>query len=299
MISPPGPANFTGDTKAREAGVRRVLYLVLALNIVVLSAKNVLAYRTGALAVLGAALESGLDVLGSMMGLLIVTVATRAPDEDHPYGHGKFETLGTLGIVGFLSISCFELLRESFVAMVSDQSPHRAGLLDVAVLVATLFVNAFVAWYERREGQRLSSGFLIADAAHTRGDFLVTALAILSLILAKIGLGRYDGLLGVAVAGVIGWSGFQILRQSVPVLVDARALEASALSDVVRQVPRVVEVRSVRSRATSTGKVFADVTITVDGTLSVEDAHELADQVEQAIETAYGATEVTVHVEPA
>ena len=296
MISPDQRSD--AEVGGRHGVLRRVLLTVLALNMLVLVAKNVVAVRTGAVAVLGAALESGLDVLGSMMGILLVTVATQAPDDDHPYGHGKFETLGTLGIVGFLSISCFELLRESILAIIRDEAPSASSPLDIGVLVFTLLVNAFVVWYERREGRRLASAFLVADAAHTRGDFLVTALAILSLVLSDFGLGRIDGALGIAVALVIGWSGIQILRQSVPVLVDARALEASALSAVVRQVPHVREVRSVRSRATATGQVFADVTIAVDGSLSVEHAHELADQVEQAIERAYGSTEVTVHVEP-
>ena len=298
MSPPPQAAETVAASATRHRAVRKVLLVVLALNVLVLVAKNVVAVRTGALAVLGAALESGLDVLGSLMGMLIVTVATRAPDDDHPYGHGKFETLGTLGIVGFLSISCFELLREGVVALMRDEAPRAHTAIDVAVLVFTLFINALVAWYERREGRRLSSAFLVADAAHTRGDFLVTALAILSLILSHLGLGRVDGALGIAVALIIAWSGYQILRQSVPVLVDARALEASELAAVVRQVARVADVRSVRSRSTAGGQLFADVTIAVDGSLTVEAAHDLADEVERAIERAYGPAEVTVHVEP-
>ena len=111
-------------------------------------------------------------------------------------------------------------------------------------------------------------------------------------------MGRIDGALGIAVALVIGWSGVQILRQSVPVLVDARAVETSELAAVVKGVPLVAEVRSARSRSTASGQLFADVTIAVDGSLSVERAHELADAVETAIEAAFGPAEVTVHVEP-
>jgi cation diffusion facilitator family transporter len=282
----------------RTAAVRRVLLIVLALNIVVLVTKNVIAIRTGALAVLGATFESGLDVLGSLMGMMLVTVATQAPDDDHPYGHAKFETLGTLGIVGFLSITCFELLRQGMTALVLGSTPKRVSTVDLAALGLTLFVNAFVAWYERTKGRTLASAFLVADAAHTRGDLLVTALAILSLALAGVGLGRVDGALGIVVALVIGWSGIQILRKSVPVLVDARAVETAELSAVIKQVPLVAEVRSARSRSTASGQVFADVTIAVDGSLSVEEAHKLADAVERAVEAAFGATEVTVHVEP-
>ena len=86
--------------------------------------KVVVGARTGALTVLGAALESGLDMLNNVIGIMLVGVAGRAPDEDHPYGHDKFETLGAIGIVGFLSISCFELLREGITALVASTRPH-------------------------------------------------------------------------------------------------------------------------------------------------------------------------------
>src|ERR1043166_892353 len=123
-----------GEDRRKTQAVRRVLIVVLALNGLVLVVKNGVAIRTGALAVLGAALESGLDVLGSLMGILLVTVARRAPDEDRPYGHAKFETLGTLGIVGFLSISCFELLRESIMAFARGEAPHHIDVLDIGVM---------------------------------------------------------------------------------------------------------------------------------------------------------------------
>src|SRR3954469_19433117 len=150
--------------RGTATAVRRVLIVVLVLNTVVLVTKNVVAVRTGALAVLGAALESGLDVLGSLMGILLVAVATQAPDEDHPYGHAKFETLGTLGIVGFLSISCFELLREGISALINGPKPHAITRTDIAFIASTLIVNVHVVWYERRRGRQLNSAFLIADA---------------------------------------------------------------------------------------------------------------------------------------
>src|SRR5206468_6737501 len=118
--------------------------------------KVVVGARTGALTVLGAALESGLDMLNNMIGLMLVTVAGRAPDEDHPYGHDKFETLGALGVVGFLSISCFELLREGVSAIVSGSAPREIGRPDLGLLLLTLVVNLFVVWFERRPGRVLS-----------------------------------------------------------------------------------------------------------------------------------------------
>jgi cation diffusion facilitator family transporter len=279
--------------------VRRTLLIVLALNAVVAVVKLIVGARTGALTVLGAALESGLDMFNNIMGVTIVAVAGQAPDENHPYGHDKFETLGALAIVGFLSITCFELLRSGVSALMSNREPDRIESSDVALITATLAVNGFVVWYERRRGRELGSAFLLADAAHTGSDILVTLMAIASLVLTRFGWPRLDGALAIAVALLIAWSGYQILRQSIPVLVDERAIDASQLRGVVLGVTDVQDVRQVRSRSTASGQLFAEVTIVVHGSTAVDEAHRLADEVEAAIEREFGASQVTVHVEPA
>jgi len=283
----------------RSTGVRRALLVVLALNAVSAGLKLGTGARTGALTVLGAALESLLDMLSNVVAILAISVASRAPDEDHPYGHEKFETLGTLGIVGFLSISCFELLRQSVTELVGRHEPPSATHADVALLLLSLTVNAFVVIYERRRGRALSSTLLLADASHTASDILVTLLAIASLILSHLGFERADALLGVTVALIIAWSGYQILRGSIPILVDARAVDADKLAAIVRTIPGVAGVRSARSRRTASGHLFAEVTILVDGTTSVSDAHDFTDEVERAIERELGTAEAIVHVEPA
>ena len=278
--------------------MRSTLLVVLALNAAVALVKIVVGIRTGALTVLGAALESGLDTFNNLIGISLVSLAARAPDEDHPYGHDKFETLGALGIVGFLSISCFELLREGVDALVSRRVPHHVGSSDLAIVVATLGVNVFVVVFERRRGRRLGSAFLLADAAHTGSDILVTLLALASLALWRAGLPWLDAVLAIAVALIIAWSGYHILRESIPILVDERAIEARRLRDIVLAVPDIHDVRNVRSRSTASGQLFAEVTIAVSGGTSVDEAHRLADAVEEAIEREFGTSEVTVHVEP-
>lgn len=294
----PQPAE-AGARDARSPAVRRVLAHVLALNALVVLVKLIVGVRTGSLSVLGAALESGLDTLNNVIGMLLVTVAARAPDEEHPYGHDKFETLGALGIVGFLSVSCFELLREGVAALIAGGRQTRTPPADVALVTATLIVNAFVVWYERRRGTQMQSIFLLADAEHTRGDILVTALAMVSLVLGSHGGRRLDALLAIAVALIIAYSGWRILRRSIPILVDERAVHADELREIVAGIPGVVHVRGIRSRYTASGILFAELTIAVTGGTPVDVAHVLADRVEDAIASRYGAAEVTVHVEPA
>jgi cation diffusion facilitator family transporter len=283
----------------RSSGVRRALLVVLALNALSAGLKMSVGARTGALTVLGAALESVLDMLSNAVAILAVSIAARAPDDDHPYGHEKFETLGTLAIVGFLSISCFELVRHGIAELVGRRTAPSADGTDGALLIFSLLVNLFVVTYERRRGRRLSSTLLLADAAHTASDILVTTLAIASLVLSHQGYLRADALLSVMVALIIAWSGFQILRRSIPILVDARAVDAGQLAAIVGSIPGVVGVRSARSRRTASGHLFAEVTILVDGETSVSAAHDFTDDVERAIERELGTAEAIVHVEPA
>lgn len=280
-----------------SAAIRRTLLIVLALNALVTGIKLAVGIRRESLTVIGAGLESALDLMSNVIALMIVGVAHRAPDEEHPYGHAKFETLGTLAVVGFLSISCFELLRRGGLALVRDESAAAASLGDVGLVFSTLGINAFVVWYESRKGRELGSALLVADAAHTRSDILVTLLAVASLWLSRHGLPRVDGALAIVVAVVIAWTGWQILRASIPVLVDERAVDSARLRDAASRVPGVLEVRDVRSRS-SGHNAFAEVTIAVSGLASVADSHALADAVEAVVARQLGGGKVTVHVEP-
>ena len=293
------PDTETGEYAGRGRAVRATLLAILVANAAVVAVKLTIGIRTGTLAVLGAALESGLDMLNNVMGILLVTLAAQAPDDDHPYGHDKFETLGAIGIVGFLSITCFELLREGVQKLVRAEMPRQPTHGEIGILAATVLINIFVVWYERKRGRELQSAFLMADAAHTVSDVYVTGLAVLSLVVTRLGFARLDAALAIIVALIIAWTGYGILRETIPILVDQRGVDPDDLRQRVAAVDGVRMVRAVRSRLTASGTLFAEVTIGVDDSMSVVDAHRLADAVESRIAAAYGVAEVTVHVEPA
>ena len=282
----------------RAPEIRTTLLVILLLNAVVVAAKIVVGVRTGALSVLGAALESTFDMLNNIVGIVLVGIAARGPDEDHPYGHEKFETLGALAIVGFLSISCFELLREGVRYVVAGRAPRAPSVPELSIILATMVINFIVVWYERRRGRQLKSAFLLADAAHTGSDVYVTAAALGSLFLARMGYGFIDPVLAIAVALVIARNGYQIVRGTVPVLVDERAVDAAEIRRILSTIPEITDVRTVRSRAMASGVLFAEVTIGVEASTTVEEAHRIADAVEERLAQELGASEVTVHVEP-
>lgn len=287
-------------SRERTAAIQRTLAIILALNLVVVAIKLIVALQTGSLTVIGATLESALDAFNNVLGIIIVGLAARGPDDDHPYGHDKFETLGAIAIVGFLSISCFELIRGGVARLIAPEPLATPGGLDLALLAATAAVNVVVVAYERRRGTALKSPLLLADAAHTTGDLFVTALAFGSLLAVRAGWPWADPVLAMVVAAAIAWSGWQILRVTIPVLVDERGADAERIGAAAAAVVGVRAATRVRSRTNSSGLIFAEVTVTVPGGESVHEAHRVADAVEDSVRAALGGTaDVVVHVEPA
>src|SRR6266516_2216843 len=172
------------EGRPETALVRRVFIGFLVANLMVVAAKFFVGLRSGSLAILGSALDSSVDALNNVLALIVVRVAAKEPDEDHPYGHGKFETLGALAIVWFLSIT----------------------------------------WFENRRGRELRSELLVADAAHTRADALITVGVLVGVLFARQGWWWIDPVVAIAVALVIVLVAYRILVRTVPVLVDQRAL---------------------------------------------------------------------------
>lgn len=280
-----------------SAQVRRVFIGLLVANLAVVGVKLSVGVASGSLAVLGGAVDSGVDALNNVLALIVVRVAAKEPDEDHPYGHGKFETLGALAIVGFLSITCFELVREAVNYLVSGSHRVEVSNAQLALLVLTLGVNVLVTWYEHRRGTELGSELLVADAAHTRADAFITIAVILGILLTRRGWWWMDSAMTIAVALAIVLVAYRILARTVPVLVDQRAIPTRDIQDIAQTVPGVKRAYGIRSRGPSDLR-YAEVTIAVDRNANVESAHAIADQVEERLKRDLQLHEVTVHVEP-
>lgn len=289
---------MSGGALDRSAAVRRVLRGLLVANVAVVIAKAVIGAFAGSLAVMGDALHSSVDAVYNVIGLIVIRVAARAPDEDHPYGHRKFETLGAMAIVVFLSVTCFELLRSAISHLIDGG--HAVYIADsgLVLLLATLATNVFVAWYEHRRGQQLSSELLIADAAHTRTDVFITIGVLIGLLFSRQGYLWVDPAVAIMVALLIVRVGYQILQRVVPVLVDERAIPEPAIRQSAQAVEGVVSAYGIRSRGGNAGVRYAEVTIAVDPNANVAAAHAIADAVEERLKKELELEEVTVHVEP-
>lgn len=284
-------------SRDKSSGVRRVLGGILAANIVVVIVKFMVGIRTNSLAVFGDALQSSVDSANNLFAIFVVRVAAKAPDEDHPYGHAKFETLGALLIALLLALSIFELVRGAISRLITGTPVVNVSSTALALLVFTLVINIGVVWFETRTGRRLRSDLLLADALHTRTDVFITLGVLAGLALARSGLAWADPALALVVAVLVGRAGYQILRRSIPSLVDERAFDQSTIQREAEGVSGVMSAYAIRSRRAGDRR-FAELTISVDGGSDVASAHRIADQVEDRLRDNLQLDQVTVHVEP-
>ena len=284
------------SSEVTRDGVRRVLWITLLLNLLVSAGKVLVGNLSGSLAMVADGYHSLVDGSNNVIGLVVAAFAYAPPDRGHPYGHRKFETAATLLIGGALLLLALDVGKG---AVAGRRAAPAIGPLNWAVMIATLGVNVFVSWYEAREGRRLGSAFLLADSAHTRSDLLVSLGVIATFAAAQVGLGRADEVVALAIAAVIAWQGLRILVGAFHVLTDRAPIPPDALGPVLTAIPEVQGFRGIRCRG-SGDAVFVDLTVHVDGDLTLRAAHDVADRIEEALIRAHPEiVDVVVHLEPA
>jgi cation diffusion facilitator family transporter len=285
------------DTEFQSRGVRRVLWITLVLNIAVSAGKVVVGYLSGSLAMVADGFHSLVDGANNVIGLIVASFAFRPPDPGHPYGHRKFETAATSLIGIALLALAWEIFSSAFGRTAQRALPE-ISLLNWAVMAATIGVNLFVSWYEAREGRRLASAFLVADATHTRADLYVSLGVVASFLAALAGLSWADPLVAVAIAAIIAWQAGVILLGAFHVLTDKAAIPAEEIERLAASVPGVESIHDVRTRGRRDA-VYVDLTLHVDGGTSLREAHAVADRIEAALVAAHpGIADVVVHLEP-
>lgn len=286
--------------------VRRVLWLTLLLNLFVMALKFSLGFATGSLSLQADALHSVTDSANNILGLITNRFSSPKPDREHPYGHQKFEAVGALGIAAFLGIACFEILKVAVekIFFITEDVPVKVSSLELLLLLIVLGVNIFVAIYERQVGRKINSPILIADAKHTTSDIWVTVIVIAGLVgvwqannLNIPQLKWLDVILAFPVALLVFYSGWEVISDNLPWLVDEMAIAPEAINDVVMTVPGVVNCHDIASRGMLGRQVFIEMHLIVD-TDDLFIAHQITEQIEECLEKSFGTVRVLIHVEP-
>jgi cation diffusion facilitator family transporter len=270
---------------------------VLFLNLAVAGAKLSFGYATGTVSMISDGFHSLTDTASNVLGLAGARVSRKPPDDDHPYGHRKFETLAAAGIFVFLLLVVVEVLRAAIKRVSGGDAPEVTAW-SFAVMLATILINLLVVRYERREGRRLNSELLLADAMHTRSDVLTSCTVLLSLAGVYAGFPALDPIGGIVIAGFIAYSGWQIARETSNVLADRVALDEANIRDVVMSVPEVVGCHHIRSRGTA-DHIFLDLHVWFSGDTTLFEAHRLSHVVkDRLLEALPQIKDAIIHIEP-
>jgi cation diffusion facilitator family transporter len=278
--------------------VRKVLLLTLLLNLFVLVLKAVVGFLTGSLSLLADALHSLTDSANNVLGLVASRFSSPTPDRDHPYGHQKYEAVGALGIAAFLGIACFEILQSAAERLMGTSKPVQISGTELWLLLIVLGVNIFVAYYERHEGLRVNSPILIADAQHTMSDVWVTISVLGGLVgIWALGWQWLDVALSFPVAILVFYSGWTVLKQNLPWLVDEIAIAPEAIYSIAMSVPGVINCHDIASRGVVGRQTFIEMHLIVEAR-DVETAHEITEEVEARLLDRYNPVRVLIHVEP-
>ena len=282
----------------RYAGVARVLTRVLLLNLLVALAKIAFGYASGAISILSDGFHSLTDAGSNVVGLVGVFAARRPPDDDHPYGHRKYETVAAVGVVGFLALVMFEVLRNAFNHLSGRSAPHDITLASFVVMAVTVAINLLVVRYESAAAERLGSEVLLADAVQTRGDVWSSLTVIVALVGARAGVPILDPLAALVVAGFIGYAGYQIGLTTTKILSDRIVMSEADIEVVVRGVEGVVGCHQIRTRGTS-DHVFLDLHVWLPADMRLTNAHDISHVVKDRLMARYPQiVDAVIHLEP-
>jgi len=271
---------------------------VLLLNLAVAFAKIVFGYASGAISILSDGFHSLTDAASNVVGLVGVKAARRPPDEDHPYGHRKYETVAAAAVTLFLLLIMVEVLRNAFNHLSGRATFHEITTASFVVMLLTVVVNVFVIVYEGRSAERLASEVLLADSLQTRGDLWTSLTVIVALGGARLGMPVLDPIAALIVAGFIGYSGYQIARVTTGILSDRIVIADADIERVVLGVPRVVGCHHIRTRGSS-DHVFLDLHVWFPGDLSLNEAHQLSHVVKDRLMARYPQiADAIIHIEP-
>jgi cation diffusion facilitator family transporter len=283
------------DSKAGAA-----LYSVLV-NIVLIGAKLLVGLLTGSVAILADAAHSFLDLSASIFAYAGIRTAAKPADEDHAFGHAKAENISSLIQMFLLGATCIAILIESVRRLVVAATV-RVAWYSFAVVLAAMVIDIVISRYlqgvSRAHG---GSAALEADALHFSSDLWASLAVLIGITLVAVfGLRVADPLAGIAVAIIIGTTAIEQGRRTTQVLLDAMPDRptVTAIERILESDPQLHGYHALRARQAGM-HVFLDVSVHVDGTLTLAQAHEVGHAVSERIKRELPVvTDAVVHVEP-
>ena len=285
------------DTK-RETLLPLATYASVATAILLVGLKTWAWLASGSVSLLASLVDSLTDSLASIVNLFAVRLALRPADDNHPFGHGKAESLSALAQSAFIGGSAVFLLLNAVERLLHPQ-PLQQTTLGIAVMLVSLLLTLALVLFQRWVLRRAQSQAVSADSLQYVTDFASNIVVLVALVLAAWGWQRADAVLALLLGGWIFWSAAKIAIEAVNTLMDKALppadiarIEAAALA-----VPGVLGIHDLRTRL-SGARHFIQMHIDLDARLNIVEAHDIAVAVAAQVRALFEDAEVMVHQDP-
>lgn len=278
--------------------VKYVLWIILFANLLVAFLKILFGTFVKSASITADGIHSLTDGSSNIVGIIGVTFASKPVDEEHPYGHKKFETLTSMFIAVMLVFAGLNIIKEGFLRLFNPVIPEITEL-TIITLIVTIIINIFVCIYEFNEGKRLRSEILISDSMHTRSDIFVSFGVLITVICVKLGLPPIiDSVASLIVSLFIFHAAYEIFTISSGVLLDKAVVDKKMVKDIAMAFDNVKDAHNIRSRGKD-DDIYIDMHIMLDPKMNVEESHKLIHDIEERVQKELNKnTQLTIHIEP-
>ncbi|GAB2803644.1 cation diffusion facilitator family transporter [Halomonas shantousis] len=287
------------DTQqTREA--HRVTLIGAVLDTLLGVAKVMVGVWVGSSALIADGVHSFSDLVTDGFVLAAMHYGRQAPDSNHPYGHGRIETLATLLLGSVLIFVAGAIAWDSVSRLLEGTPISRPGPWAIALTVVALLGKEWIFRFTLRVAQRIGSKLLAANAWHSRSDALSTVVVLIGLLGAQFGLGWLDTVAALTVGVLVGKIGWELLWEASQELVDTALPEQrqQAMRDTVLGVPGVEGLHCLRTRTVG-GSVMLDLHLLVAPRLSVSEAHEIGNEVCRRLRLKHDdLSDIIFHIDP-
>ncbi len=282
----------------RNKLVIRVLLLISILNFTSFFIKLVIGNYVNSGAVVADAYHSLSDLLANFVGVIAIYLSVRPADSNRHFGYEKIENLASLLISLVLFYTGINVLIKAFSGFGSP-SEINISITSIILMASTLIINIFVVAYEKRQGKKLNSTFLLTDAAHTLSDVYITIGVVVNMIVIKLGFSVYiDLVVSVVISLIIIKAGLEVFLKAFSVLIDSSIIDVEELEKIIEEFDEVCEVHGLKNRGNEIN-VYVGAHIMFDKKLSVYHAHEVVECIEEKIRELYDYNfTFYFHIEP-
>ncbi|MCG6659674.1 cation transporter [Halomonas campisalis] len=288
------------DRGAQTREAHKVTLIGAAVDFLVGLLKIIAGWLVGSAALIADGIHSFSDLVTDGFVLAATHFGRQAPDSNHPYGHGRIETLATLWLGSVLIFVAGGIAWASLSRLLVGEPIAAPGIWAIGVAVLALLAKEWIFRYTLRVAKRVNSRLLEANAWHSRSDALSTVVVLVGLLAAQFGAGWVDAVAATVVGVMVGRVGWRLLWESSQELIDTALPEAEreAMQALAESVPGVQGVHDLRTRSVGSQTVL-DLHIVVAPRLTVSEAHEIGNEVSRRLrEDNANLADVTFHIDP-